>query len=1532
MDICNNIDNNNYKDDDNGGNYKEYSTTTTTTTTTSTTTATTISSSTSTFNNDDIINDNNNNNNKNDNNEINNNFIKQQQQPKTTLKQLLEESNNNNFKNINNNNNNLQTNNNNNSFSLSTSPSSNTTTASSHNNIILNSTTSESSPKWKYGSSPGRIRAVTTNSNFLPPPPTFHLITPPPELQKNKSLNNLSSYIVAIGNQNNSELTGGNTGAIPIPISSQSPHHPQQEQMIPEMSMSLPTSVFSSNNFSPPSTMSNNNNNNNGKSTMASSPPSSSVNGGGVPMSPRKQTLMGKFKYMFHSSSSSSTASSATTTPPTTPTSITTTPPTTPHHHDEDDKPKSSFVPKSSSKSNNNASTPTQQQQQNNNNNIQPQQQPIKDKFTTDLFKIFQLPSTEIIVSEHPCAYRRKVSKAGKIYITSNYFCFYSLIFNKEIKKISHFKDITNIRKISSIIIGNSIEISTNYKKYVFGMFEKTENAYQSLMKQYSLVSISHPPSNNLLIIDSSKKSLKLQQQQQNGSGSAVVIGSPEKDNITKRARFLSVSTSVNNNNNSNSSNNSGESTGVRGSEQQLLRSRSGSLPSSYSKAKKDYILSPVKDKQFSGHQENSNGNHQLIVIDNQATIIDHSNNVETPSSPQANINKLQEIQKKREKHKSITFGSNILVSIFGANSNNNSDSNNSSPNSTTPPPEIESINNNNNNNIVNNNSTDVSIQSSENESNNNNTPVKNRERSFTNSIINPFKFKKVHLKNKDSLDKINRMLITRSSRDDVNQYCFKEDVFGIQLEAMRLMDDQPCPIFIHKLLQYLETSTPNPTIYSIYLTDLNQVLESQSQGESHIQVLIRSVIRGKEDAYKYFNADPRLVSELLIHFFQQLPQPILPPEFLLSCTDIQTETYKLSYCRSIIFSQPQSNWSLLKLLLQHFIKLIYPPKEEEKQNVVENQKDQEEVKSEIVKVDNINVDNSLDNSNINNNNDEEKQSDSLINQAGNNENNNNNNNNTIKLEEPPKFTETELIKKISVIFGPLIFKTNNTHSIEYDRSIDIFNYIIQNYDKIISDNYNNCQYVFKKGNQVLKQSTVDSIILKLTDIYYKDDTLLDTFNLTHHDYYLPTDKYLEKLIEIYAQHLDSDSLWQSKLRERILYLIKTLIEFKPMFWSSNIEGLLSIEIIKRFTQHYAPSSISLPKSTLSLIMQPQSQLHLQQQDSNSETKYFLFFNDFCTNILEDPLKHQQQLEDKNSSSNSSLFTMPSHNPEFLLGASRIQDSKKFQIAELDATQIAIQITLIDEKAFRSIPVQELLQKKFSKHEQSPNFQSMVQLFNRWSSWVGSEILLYTSPSQRALVIEKFIEIAMLLQNLKNYHSCYSITQGIYHYSIKRLYLTWDKISKKSLNNLMELQKIFSTESNHKNYRELLNSSKPPLIPYLGLYPKDLFIVEDSNPTKLANDVINLEKMRLINQTIKYWRYYRENPYPMKSAPVLKQKILSRPILNDDEMFEKSLLLEPRKQTAAPVPNWWANPQNNPINQQQQQSMSSPVAAGNNNS
>ncbi|XP_055007071.1 protein Aster-C isoform X2 [Boleophthalmus pectinirostris] len=100
--------------------------------------------------------------------------------------------------------------------------------------------------------------------------------------------------------------------------------------------------------------------------------------------------------------------------------------------------------------------------------------------------KIFkELPETETLVVDYPCALQRDILLQGRLYVTETYLCFYSNVF-RGTKITLILKDImTMTREKTARLIPNAIQICTSTEKLFFTSFSAREKSYLGVFRMW---------------------------------------------------------------------------------------------------------------------------------------------------------------------------------------------------------------------------------------------------------------------------------------------------------------------------------------------------------------------------------------------------------------------------------------------------------------------------------------------------------------------------------------------------------------------------------------------------------------------------------------------------------------------------------------------------------------------------------------------------------------------------------------------------------------------------------------------------------------------------------------------------------------------------------------------------------------------------------------------------------------------------------------------------------------------------------------
>ncbi|XP_035981350.1 protein Aster-C isoform X2 [Fundulus heteroclitus] len=99
------------------------------------------------------------------------------------------------------------------------------------------------------------------------------------------------------------------------------------------------------------------------------------------------------------------------------------------------------------------------------------------------LFK--EVPESEILILDYPCALHRDILHQGRLYLSENWLCFYSNVF-RGTKIALSLKDVTSMsREKTARFIPNAIQICANDEKYFFASFSAREKSYLSVFRMW---------------------------------------------------------------------------------------------------------------------------------------------------------------------------------------------------------------------------------------------------------------------------------------------------------------------------------------------------------------------------------------------------------------------------------------------------------------------------------------------------------------------------------------------------------------------------------------------------------------------------------------------------------------------------------------------------------------------------------------------------------------------------------------------------------------------------------------------------------------------------------------------------------------------------------------------------------------------------------------------------------------------------------------------------------------------------------------
>ncbi|KAI9373685.1 ras guanine nucleotide exchange factor domain-containing protein [Aspergillus egyptiacus] len=249
------------------------------------------------------------------------------------------------------------------------------------------------------------------------------------------------------------------------------------------------------------------------------------------------------------------------------------------------------------------------------------------------------------------------------------------------------------------------------------------------------------------------------------------------------------------------------------------------------------------------------------------------------------------------------------------------------------------------------------------------------------------------------------------------------------------------------------------------------------------------------------------------------------------------------------------------------------------------------------------------------------------------------------------------------------------------------------------------------------------------------------------------------------------------------------------------------------------------------------------------------------------------------------------------------KNMKKLKFLDIDPTEFARQLTIIESRLYSKIRPTECLNKTWQKKvgpdepEPSPNVKALILHSNQLTNWVAEMILNQSDVKKRVVVIKHFVNVADKCRALNNFSTLTSIISALGTAPIHRLSRTWAQVSGRTSAILEQMRRLMASTKNFGEYRETLHLANPPCIPFFGVYLTDLTFIEDGIPSLTPSELINFNKRTKTAEVIRDIQQYQNSPYLLTPVSELQDYILSNLQSAGDvhDMYDRSLEIEPRE-------------------------------------
>ncbi|ROL41423.1 Ral guanine nucleotide dissociation stimulator-like 2 [Anabarilius grahami] len=249
--------------------------------------------------------------------------------------------------------------------------------------------------------------------------------------------------------------------------------------------------------------------------------------------------------------------------------------------------------------------------------------------------------------------------------------------------------------------------------------------------------------------------------------------------------------------------------------------------------------------------------------------------------------------------------------------------------------------------------------------------------------------------------------------------------------------------------------------------------------------------------------------------------------------------------------------------------------------------------------------------------------------------------------------------------------------------------------------------------------------------------------------------------------------------------------------------------------------------------------------------------------------------------------------------------------SEFDATSIlgfpssviAEQLTRIETDLFLKLVPYHCLGSLWSQRDKKGqegacwSVRATIKQFNRLTNAVTASCLWNTGlkSQQRARLLEKWISVAEACRTRKNFSSLYAILSALQSNPIHRLRKTWQETDREAVGRYKELSDIFSEKDNYSQSRELLKEScAQGTVPYLGIFLRDLTMLDTAVKDRLENGFINFDKRRREFEVIAQIRLLQSSCKNsiFRTDETFVQWYHSVPTLREEESYKLSNQIE----------------------------------------
>ena len=235
-----------------------------------------------------------------------------------------------------------------------------------------------------------------------------------------------------------------------------------------------------------------------------------------------------------------------------------------------------------------------------------------------------------------------------------------------------------------------------------------------------------------------------------------------------------------------------------------------------------------------------------------------------------------------------------------------------------------------------------------------------------------------------------------------------------------------------------------------------------------------------------------------------------------------------------------------------------------------------------------------------------------------------------------------------------------------------------------------------------------------------------------------------------------------------------------------------------------------------------------------------------------------------------------------------------FCILDWKVEEIGDELMYVTKKLLKKIERKELYKAiylKKDKETKCPNVIENINNFNKLTFFIIEDIISYDHASDRAKIIDKWLQVAEYCKTQKDYNDCIAINSALNSYIITGLSLTNKELKYRTNTLIKNIGTFCSCNGNYKYIREEINNlinKNDYFYPYLGMMLRDITFLEETSKYLIDGEFINFKKIENVQNVLENnFRFKNhENKAEDKNKFIQELKFFEDLEMNTEENLE----------------------------------------------